>query len=55
MRTNWREDRRYPSKDGEHLITVYKRLDYDGKVKTKNTRRRLTLGEQRYFEERRDA
>jgi hypothetical protein len=42
MRTNWEEDRRYPDTSGEYEVIVYKRLDYEGKVKTKNDRRKLS-------------
>jgi hypothetical protein len=40
----WQEDRRYPARDGEHEIVVYKRTQKYGdeeKVFWKNERRRL--------------
>jgi hypothetical protein len=37
----WHEDRRYPSKDGTHLIVVPKRTNSEGRVFWKNERRRL--------------
>jgi hypothetical protein len=38
----WEEDRRYPSKDGTHLIVVSKRTDYTGRIHWKNERRALS-------------
>ncbi len=39
----WDEDRRYPARDGEHEIIVYKRTQNYGEEKTfwKNVRRKL--------------
>jgi hypothetical protein len=51
----WKEDRRYPAKDGEHEIIVYKRTqNYGGEEKTfwKNERRKLPKSDRLYYEER---
>ncbi len=54
----WEEDRRYPSKDGEHVIVVSKRVNGDGKTFWKNERRalpRLTRADRAYYEGRRST
>ncbi len=45
----WEEDRRYPSKDGTHMIVVSKRVDGDGNTYRKNERKRLTPGEREHY------
>ena len=49
VRTNWKEDRRYPDSSGEYEVIVYKRLDYEGKVKTKTDRRMLSKPDREYL------
>jgi hypothetical protein len=49
MRTNWKEDRRYPDSSGEYEAIVYKRLDYEVKVKTKTDWRKLSKPDREYL------
>jgi hypothetical protein len=56
----WMEDRRYPAKDGEHEIVVYRRTDGTGKTYWKNERRKLsrpkfTAADRLYLESREAA
>ena len=42
MRTSWKEERRYPDANDEVWVIVHKRLDYEGKVKTKTDRLKMS-------------
>jgi hypothetical protein len=49
MRTSWKEERRYPDANDEYEVIVYRRLDYQGNVKTKTDRRKLPKPDREYL------